>query len=314
MSVSQAGDCLVYASWSENLHTVTLNADSESKNFEHVPLPLAPDDVQFCIFSVTFSNDDTEILGGSNDGCLYIYNRHRDQRTVRIPAHDNDVNSVCFLDGTTQVLASGADDGLCKVWDRRALREDNPVPVGELAGHVDGLTHVSAKGDGRYLITNSKDQTIKLWDLRKFSGRSAIERSRAAVIGQSWDYRWQRVPKTVARRRVSVEGDTSVMTYTGHRVLQTLIRCHFSPMYNTGQKYIYTGSADGKVIIYDLLTGEIVKELGGHQGCVRDVSWHPNNLDLISSSWDCSVVKWTYRDYDCVEEDELKHRDRKRKT
>ena len=112
------------------------------------------------------------------------------------------------------------------------------------------------------------------------------------------------MPKSVSRRRVSVEGDTSVMTYTGHRVLQTLIRCHFSPLNTTGQKYVYTGSADGKVFIYDLLTGEVVKELGGHQGCVRDVSWHPTNLDLVSSSWDGSVVKWTCRDHDCVEEED----------
>ena len=48
---------------------------------------------------------------------------------------------------------------------------------------------VCVQGDGRYLITNSKDQSIKLWDLRRFSGRSAVERSRAAVNGQRWDYR-----------------------------------------------------------------------------------------------------------------------------
>ena len=136
--------------------------------------------------------------------------RYNDQRTVRIPAHDNDVNSVCFLDSSTQVLASAADDGLCKVWDRRALREDDPVPVGELAGHVDGLTYVSPKGDGRYLITNSKDQTIKLWDLRKFSGRSAVEESRRAVTGQRWDYRMHKIPKTVVSGRRRVEGDTTV--------------------------------------------------------------------------------------------------------
>jgi len=305
VSVSQAGDCLVYSSWCENLHTVTLDTAREDKNYQHVPLALAPDHVQFCIFSVTFSNDDTEILGGSNDGCLYIYNRLNDRRTVRIAAHDNDVNSVCFLDSTTQVLASASDDGLCKVWDRRALREDNPMPVGVMAGHVDGLTHVSGKGDGRYLITNSKDQTIKLWDLRKFSGRSAVQRSREAVNGQTWDYRWQRVPRGVGRRRErEVEGDTSVMTYSGHKVLQTLVRCHFSPMYSTGQKYIYTGSAEGKVFIYDLLTGSVVKELHCQQGCVRDVSWHPDNVHLISSSWDGSVVGWTCRDWDCVEEEE----------
>jgi WD repeat-containing protein 23 len=40
--------------------------------------------------------------------------------------------------------------------------------------------------------------------------------------------------------------DSSVMTYRGHKVLRTLIRCHFSPPSNTGQRYIYTGSADGR--------------------------------------------------------------------
>lgn len=76
---------------------------------------------------------------------------------------------------------------------------------------------------------------------------------------QKWDYRWQRVPRNVARSRTRVEGDSSVMSYTGHTILQTLIRCHFSPHHSTGQSLIYTGCAAGRVVIYDLLTGEIVK-------------------------------------------------------
>ena len=28
------------------------------------------------------------------------------------------------------------------------------------------MTHLDPKGDGRYLISNCKDQTIKLWDMR----------------------------------------------------------------------------------------------------------------------------------------------------
>jgi len=290
VAVSHAGDCLVYSSWSENLHSVKLTSDESQRS--HVPLPVAPDDVQFCIFSVTFSQDDKEILGGSNDGCIYIYDRPSDQRSGQICAHSTDVNTVCFMDENTNVLASGADDGLVKIWDRRSLREDSPKPVGVLAGHVDGIAYISPKGDGRHLISNSKDQSIKLWDLRKFSDKSTIEQGLKAVSGQRWDYRWQRVPKYVHRDKTIVGGDTSVMTYTGHTVLQTLIRCHFSPMNNTGQKYIYTGCAKGRVIIYDLLTGEIAAELAGHQACVRDVSWNGDTLDLVSSSWDGSVVRW----------------------
>ena len=63
----------------------------------------------------------------------------------------------------------------------------------------------------------------------------------------------------VAKLRTQVEGDSSLMTYTGHTILQTLIRCHFSPVHTTGQSLIYTGCAAGRVVIYDLLTGEIVK-------------------------------------------------------
>ena len=39
--------------------------------------------------------------------------------------------------------------------------------------------------------------------------------------------------------------DCSVMSYRGHTVLRTLIRCHFSPAETTGSQYIYSGSADG---------------------------------------------------------------------
>ena len=61
-----------------------------------------------------------------------------------------------------------------QVWDRRTLNEDYPEPVGVLAGHADGITYLDSKGDARYLISNSKDQTIKLWDMRRFSSKDAV--------------------------------------------------------------------------------------------------------------------------------------------
>ena len=48
-------------------------------------------------------------------------------QSMKITAHEDDVNAVAFVDTPTHVVASGGDDGLCKIWDRRALRESNPV-------------------------------------------------------------------------------------------------------------------------------------------------------------------------------------------
>lgn len=63
-----------------------------------------------------------------------------------------------------------------------------------LVGHADGITYIDSRGDGRHLISNSKDQSIKLWDIRVFSDEDAVVNSVKAAKTQSWDYRWHQVP------------------------------------------------------------------------------------------------------------------------
>ena len=54
--------------------------------------------------------------------------------------------------------------------------------------------------DSRYLISNSKDQSIKLWDMRRFADESTIYRSLKAsnAVSRVWDYRVgvQSLPRT----------------------------------------------------------------------------------------------------------------------
>lgn len=238
----------------------------------------------------------------ANDGCLYVFDREQNRRTLQIESHEDDVNAVAFADISSQILFSGGDDAICKVWDRRTMREDDPKPVGALAGHQDGITFIDSKGDARYLISNSKDQTIKLWDIRRFSSREGMEASRQAATQQNWDYRWQQVPKK-AWRKLKLPGDSSLMTYRGHGVLHTLIRCRFSPTHSTGQQFIYSGCSTGKVVVYDLLSGHIVKKLTNHKACVRDVSWHPFEEKIVSSSWDGNLRLWQYRQAEYFQDD-----------
>uniref|UniRef100_A0A8C7KJ59 DDB1- and CUL4-associated factor 11 n=3 Tax=Oncorhynchus TaxID=8016 RepID=A0A8C7KJ59_ONCKI len=281
---------VLYSSWSDYIHVCSVDGDSET----HTALDLNPDERRFCVFSLAASTDGKEILGGANDGCLYVFDREQNRRTLKIDAHEDDVNAVAFADSSSQLLFSGSDDALCKVWDRRTLREDRPQPVGQLSGHRDGITFIHSKGDARYLISNSKDQSIKLWDVRKFSPKEGLAASRLAVTQQNWDYRWQQVPQRALKRH-KLTGDTSVMTYRGHGVLHTLIRCRFSPEFTTGQRFIYTGCSTGKIIVYDVLTGSVVTRLSEHDACVRDVSWHPYQDNIISSSWDGAVRVWEHR-------------------
>lgn len=292
------GAHFLYSSWSDYIHICNIYGE----NGTHTALDLRPDERRFAVFSLAVSSDGKEVLGGANYGCVYVFDMEQNKRTLKIEAHEDDVNAVAFADTSSHILFSGGDDAICKVWDRRTMREDDPRPVGILAGHQDGITFIDSKGDARYLISNSKDQTIKLWDMRRFSGHEGLEASRQAVTQQNWDYRWQQVPKK-AQRRSKLPGDTSLMTYRGHGVLHTLIRCRFSPAHTTGQQYIYSGCSTGKVVVYDLLTGHIVTKLTNHKACVRDISWHPYEEKIVSSSWDGNIRLWEYHQTEYDQDD-----------
>jgi len=75
--------------------------------------------------------------------------------------------------------------------DRRSLGSSQK-PSGVLIGHTEGITNVSAKGDGRYVISNGKDQTLRLWDLRKMHTNEDYEEVANLNISygiRNYDYR-----------------------------------------------------------------------------------------------------------------------------
>lgn len=146
---------------------------------------------------------------------------------------------------------------------------------------------------------------MKLWDLRMvMSPRDfgALQPNRRRATEPHFDYRWGTYDDDDWYVHPN---DNSIVTFRGHKVLRTLIRCHFSPPGSTNSRYVYSGSEDGKVYIwnmdatlagkvdvysatkntrpphreYDMMGGWDDDEDYSHsrwKTCVRDASWHPN--------------------------------------
>jgi len=250
----------------------------------------------FGIFSVRFSGDGRELVAGTNDSSIVVFDI--ESRTVlhHITGHRDDINAVCFADKMSpHIVYSGSDDATLKVWDRRSMSGGREA--GAFVGHCEGLTYIDSKGDGRYILSNSKDQCMKLWDLRmamssaQFAERDPMQHTR----GSDFDYRWSEYDPDDWFRHPD---DNSLVTFRGHRVQRTLIRCHFSPPGSTDSRYVYSGSHDGKVYIWNLnatLAATIDVGEGSSraapdrrnrdrarwQTCVREAYWHPNAPVLV---------------------------------
>ncbi|XP_050899281.1 LEC14B protein-like [Lathyrus oleraceus] len=174
-SLSPDQRSLVYASMSPIVHIVNVGS-SETESLANVTeihdgLDFSSNDdggYSFGIFSVKFSTDGRELVAGTSGDSIHVYDLEANKVSLQILAHAADVNTVCFADETGHLIYSGSDDSFCKVCDRRCLNAKGK-PAGVLMGHLEGITFIDTRGDGRYFISNGKDQTIKLWDLCKIS-------------------------------------------------------------------------------------------------------------------------------------------------
>ncbi|PRP81057.1 hypothetical protein PROFUN_11135 [Planoprotostelium fungivorum] len=294
--ISEDSTFLAYSSITPTVHLYNIHSsrseDSEDSGSNQELLNFAgrrltgagSTEHQFGLWSLRFSCDKRHIIAGGSDDALYLYDVERKER-YRYTAHTDEVNAVAFSHSDeTNVIITGSDDCMIYIWDTRAMGcNSKKKPQGMLVGHTEGITSLDSKGDGRYIVSNSKDQ---LWDVRCSMTYSSYVSCLKPRRAYQWDYRASSYP---GNPRTDVHpSDRSIITCIGHTVLRTLIRCRFSPE-NTGRRYVYTGSHDGTVHVYDL-AGKTVARLDTGEGqVVRDVSWHPSRPTLIATSWDGSL-------------------------
>lgn len=259
----------------------------------------------FPIFSVRFSGDGRNLVVGTGTDAIIVYDIESRRVLHHVVGHDNDVNAVCFADKSSpHILYSGSDDCTIKVWDTRSMGDGRES--GAFVGHIEGLTYIDSKGDGRYILSNGKDQSMKLWDLRMAMSTDRVEELDPTKFTRQrmydYDYRWEEYDE---REWFQHKHDNSLVTFRGHTVQRTLIRCHFSPPGSTNSSYVYSGSQDGCVYVWNLdatLAAKInVKSVTRGKGIghrryrlhhpdpsegdwmtlVRDVGWHPNAPLLV---------------------------------
>ena len=123
------------------------------------------------IFSCQYDpTGNDKLIGGSRRGLLVLFDLNRQTSNYHIGNRKGeDINAVRYAYQNPNLIFSGGDDGIVTTWDLRTFGNHADSPVGFLAGHTEGIAYLDACSDGYTVLTNSKDQTIKLWDVRNFS-------------------------------------------------------------------------------------------------------------------------------------------------
>jgi Prp8 binding protein len=75
--------------------------------------------------------------------------------------------AVSYARDASLVYWAGVDD-VIRLFDVRQL----DTPLVQLAGHREAVTSLALSSDGAYLLSNARDNTVRLWDARPFSTRA----------------------------------------------------------------------------------------------------------------------------------------------
>lgn len=152
------------------------------------------------LFSVRFSPCGSKLVAGVTDSKIVVCDREtRHMSTIRTEnSFAVDVNAVSYVsDQDPNLIVSGCHNGIIKLWDLRCsngctVRSTKANSV--FLGHLDSITYIDPRNDGHYLLSNSKDQSIKIWDLRQPTPKSKVKNYPSTPLIE-WDYRINQVPR-----------------------------------------------------------------------------------------------------------------------
>ncbi len=178
----------------------------------------------------------------------------------------------------------------------RWLRSLRPPPVhlgGPLAailrGHTGGVTSVAVSGDGRRIVSGSRDKTLRIWDAVSGILLITLQGHEGDVMAAAWSADGRRIVSGGADKTVRLWDATSgaaLAELRGHTAAITSVA--FSPL----GRQIASGSDDKSIRLWEATSGVESARLTGHESSVNSIAFSPDDEHLVTGSDDKTVRLW----------------------
>lgn len=241
------------------------------------------------VLEVCWSRDSATLYSCSADKTFSAWDVIEGVRIKKYRGHEGVVNSVDASQTGSDIVVTAGDDFAVKLWDLRAKSAvmeqkmtyqvtavrfgpaneyvffgglDNQIKAWNvktntiefsLIGHEDTITGIAISDDGKKLLSNAIDNTVRSWDLKPF----VTEKDRCLKIFGGVKHNFER----------------------------NLLRC----CWGLNGNYVSAGSSDKMVYIWSYETESVWGKLMGHNGSVNETHFNPKHPIIASASSDNTV-------------------------
>jgi RNA polymerase sigma factor (sigma-70 family) len=233
---------------------------------------------------LAFSSNGSRLISGSNDGTLAVCDVATGRILRRWSAHGHPVEMLGFArDGKTFVSGT-CMEGAVRLWNLASGKEVLP-----LAGHRGQASPVHYSANGQHLVTRSRDNTIRRWDLatgqdhvvfqrpsRTFSDRAYLSPDcRTFVTADELD-------KTVRQYDAATGKEVRMLGKYSHPGGHSWLTHAFDP----ASKVLAVRGEDRSIVLWSLETGCEVRRLKGHEDELVCLQFSPDGKILASAAAD----------------------------
>ena len=247
--------------------------------------------------SVAFSPDGRQIISGSNDNTVKLWDAATGREIRTFSGHSDIVLSVAFSPDGKQIL-SGSGNGTVKLWDLATGQEIKTFP-----GYSGAVHSVAFSPDGSQIVSGSGSRyrgTVKLWDIATGHDIWTLQHS-DFVSSVAFSPDGSQIASGSGGGLFSSDGiiklldaatGREIMTISGHS--DSVSSVAFSP---DGSQIVscskgIVSSRDHTIKLRDTTTGQEIRTFYGHSDGVNSVAFSPDGSQIVSGSEDNTIILW----------------------
>lgn len=162
--------------------------------------------------------------------------------------------------------------------EKKEIPKDKTPPLLVIKGHKDWVNSVSYSPDGKFIVTASRDRTIKIWDAQSGKELKTLEKNPTNVRNATFTPDGKLVVSTTGewnKKKKAWEGEIkfwdpetgkAIRSLTGH---SDQIR---AMAFNSDGSKLVTAGEDGTAVLWDVKEGKAIKTFSGHKEKILDVA------------------------------------------
>ena len=209
-------------------------------------------------------------------------------------AHVTEARKVRGFERTPEVVE------LCRRIGRQAhIKGYNGAWLNRMiAGHTDAVLCVAISPNGKFAVSGSKDNTLRVWKLEDGECFRILD-------GHTRDVNCLAFSQD-GKHLISGGSDGAIRLWDFIKGESTLIfKKQEAPVHSVvlspDVDYALSGDDDGLVKLWNIKTGDLRRKFEGHMSLVTSVCFSPDMLFILSASTDHSIRLWDIRRGQCYQ-------------